>query len=61
MTQPVFTDFDLFVLSVEGDVIASDRSENNPSVVHVSGSGHCFVAVKSARGIGRYSLMFRYY
>ncbi len=56
LTQPVFANFDLYVLDGQGRLIASDESQDNPSVVQVSGSGQCVVAVKSDRGIGRYSL-----
>jgi hypothetical protein len=60
LTQPtLWADFDLYVLDDEGRVVAADTSANNPSQVQVTGSGPCYVAVKSARGGGAYSLMAR--
>lgn len=58
LTQPtLWADFDLYVLDADGNVVVADTSDANPSQVRVTGSGTCYVAVKSALGGGIYSLI----
>ncbi len=56
LTQPFLTDFNLFVLNGQGEVVAQDTSNHKTSSVVVKGSGPCFVCVVSAHGVGEYSL-----
>lgn len=53
----LWTDFDLYIVNTDGEVIASATTNENSSVVQVNGNGACYAIVVSASGAGKYRLM----
>ncbi len=59
LTQPLFSNFYLYIANTDHELIIKDESENTTSICPVIGEGNCFAVVKSARGSGKYSLTIK--